>query len=1025
MKIAQISIQRPTVVVVTFAILIFFGIFSYRQLNQELFPSVSMQTIMVGTLYPGAGPAEVENSVTRKLEDALSSLEGIKDISSVSMESFSLITIRLRHGVDIDKVMTDAQRKINAIKAELPEDCKESSIDKYDISQLPIMNIGATSTMPDIQFYDFVKYTVKPAIERITGVARVELIGGSEREIQVNLNEDKLKAYGLSVVQVAQTLITSNLDFPAGKVKDDNRQILLRLDGKYQSISDIENVILHVLPGGGIVKTTDVAEVYDTRKETTTVNRVNGITSIGISVNRQTDANSVAISREIEHILATLQTEHTADNLTFELAQNESEFTIEATDSVLVDLLLAILFVAATMLLFLHSLRNSLIVIVAIPTSLVSTFIIMYLLGFTLNLASLLALSLVIGILVDDAIVVVENIHRHLEMGKSRMQAAYDGIREIGATIVSITLVLVVVFIPVSLTSTIVSDLFRSFCVTVAAATLLSLFVSFTIVPLMLSRIGKLEQRGENSLIGRLIYKFEHIISRMAAAVRTFLSWSFNHKLLVFSVTALLFIASLALIPLGFIGSEFARIGDRGEFYLDIELPRNATIEQTNLVALQAESIIRSHPLVTTVFTTVGAADDGQPQPYLAEILVRIVPHKQRKITTDDCSREIKLALQRQIVGAKITTALSGLTGGKDIAPLEIIITGNHPDVIAALADTILAGMNTVKGIIDAKLSLERGNPEISIHPDRDRMARLGVTYEMLGASLNLAFSGNRDAKFRGGDNEYDINIRLDEFDRRNIRSIENFSVTNIHGLPVRLSQFAAITETEGAARLERRNRTPSISVTSQISGRSLGDIGADVIANIDRMNLPSDVRIEYGGDLENQEEGFGSLGFAMLVSILLVYLIMVLLYNNYVYPFAVLFSIPLALIGALLAMALAMENLSIFTIMGMIMLVGLVAKNAILVVDFANQLQSGGMEIKEALLEATQKRFRPILMTAISTVVGMLPIALAQGAGADWKNGLAWVLIGGLLSSTILTLVIVPLVYYLLFRILRRLGWQ
>ncbi len=1025
MKIAKISIMRPTVVIVMSALLVFFGIFAFTRLNQELFPRIAMQTIMIGTQYPGAGPYEVESSVTKKIEDALSSLEGIQDIKSVSMESFSMSVVRLRYGVDIDLVMQDAQRKINAIKADLPTETKESSIEKYDFAELPILNIGAISGMPALEFYDFVKNTVKPSIESVKGVAGVELFGGNEREIQVTLNEDKLKSYGLSILQVTQTLVHSNLDFPTGKVKDCNRQILVRLEGKFRSTGDIENVVLKTMENGGVVKVKDVADVQDTQKEVTAINRTNGVNSIGISVRRQADANAVSISEEVEKILAGLEQKHASQNVTFKLAMNDSEFTTEAIGSVLADLAMAILFVAIIMLLFLQSTRNSLIVIITIPISLVATFIVMYAFGITLNLASLLALSLVIGLLVDDAIVVVENIHRHLEMGKKKVSAAYDGIKELGLTVISTSLVLVVVFIPVALTQNRVADLFRGFCITAAAAVVFSTIVSFTIVPLMSSRIGKLENIKNNTFLRKFINGFENAIQNTAYKTRSLLAWSFNHKLIVFSSTFALFIASAMLVPLGFIGSEFASIGDRGEFYLNIELPKNSTIEQTNTLTQKAESIINCNPLVASVFTTVGSQEDGLRQPYLSEILIKILPYDKRNVSTEDCAREIKLALQRQLPGAKITTAQSAITGGKDVNPIELYITGNNLDSVLIAAKAIKTQLSGIQGVIDLKLSYETGNPEISVKPDREKMAKLGVSFELLGASLNNAFSGNQDAKFRDKDSEYDINIRLDQFDRKNIRDVENFSLINAFGKVVHLNQFAEITESESPTKLERRNRIPSIRIISQIAGRPVGSIGEDIRQAVNAMPLPSSISVIYGGEMENQEEGFDMIGLAFLVSIILVYLIMVLLYNDYIYPFAILFSVPLALIGALIAMALAMENISIFTLLGMIMLIGLVTKNAILVVDFANQLRTKGMEVKGALLEATQKRFRPILMTVISTIAGMLPIALAQGAGADWKNGLAWVLIGGLTSSAILTLVIVPLVYYLLHRMMEKLGWN
>jgi hydrophobe/amphiphile efflux-1 (HAE1) family protein len=1011
--------------VVTFAILLFFGLFTYTNLNKELFPNITPPLITVSTLYPGGGPQEVESAVTKTIENALSSLEGIRDISCISMESFSLVTIEFHMGTDINKILEEAQRKINAIRQTLPSGVKEPSLARISVADLPVLNIGTTGNLPPSDFYDFVKNEIKPMIEQIPGVAAVQLTGGSEREIQVNLDEERMKAYGLSILQVTNTLINSNLDFPTGKVKDEQQQVMIRLSGKYTSTEDIENVVLKADVDGAMARVKDIAEVVDAQKETTTINRVDNQTSIGISIQRQPDANTVEVCRSVENILNSLKESNRDKGLDFIIALNESEFTVEAADSVVKDLLLAVLLVAVAMLFFLHSFRNSLIVLISIPTSLVATFIVMYLMGFTLNLMSLLGLSLVVGILVDDAIVVIENIHRHLEMGKNRAQAAYDGLREIGATVVSITLVLVVVFLPVSFTQSIVSEIFRQFCITVAAATLLSLFASFTLVPWLSSRIGKIEHVNPDRWWGKIINGFERGINRFAESVISLLQWSFRHKMITVVVMLALFVTSISLFSFGLIGEELMSIGDRGEFYIEMELPKNATVEQTNRAAYQAESIIRSSPAVASVFTTVGTSDLGQPQAYMADIFVKMVPYKRRNITAPDFSREVKSALQSSIAGAKIRTAVSGIAGGKDDIPIELYVTGNNLDTLIAVSGRIRDKLSGIAGVIDARSSVEGGNPEISIVPDRTKMAMLGISFEMLGGALSNAFSGNQDAKFKQDNNEWDINIRLANFDRKNIEDVKNFAVANVRGEMIRLQQFAAISESEGATRLDRRNRLSSVTVSSQVAGRPVGTVGNDIETMFAQMRLPEGVSIEYGGELAIQDEAFGTLGFALIVSILLVYLIMVVLYDNYVRPFVVLFSIPLALIGALFALALSMQTLSLFTMLGLIMLTGLVAKNAIIVVDFAAQLQADGMEIKNALIEATRKRFRPIVMTTLAIIVGMLPIALAQGPGAEWKNGMAWALIGGVTSSMFLTLIVVPLVYYGMERIMTRLGWR
>ncbi|MDR0756977.1 MAG: efflux RND transporter permease subunit [Tannerella sp.] len=1025
MNIVKLSVQRPSIVVVTFAVLLFFGIFSYRNLNKELFPDMSYPVMTVSTAYPGGGPQEVESAVTKPVENALASLEGIKQIASISMESYSAVMVEFHMGTDIDQTLQEAQRKVSVIRQTLPVGVKESAFTKMNISELPVLNIGATSDMPPDDFYDFLKNEVQPRIEQITGVANIQLVGGSEREIQVNLDEKRMKACGLSILEVSSAVINSNLDFPAGKVKDEQRQVMLRLSGKYVSTDDVANVALKVTADGSMIRLKDIADVTDSPKETSTVNRVDGRTSVGMLIQRQPDANTVEVCRRVENILDEMKAANRDRALDFVIALNESEFTVEAADSVVQDLLLAVLLVALAMLFFLHSIRNSLIVLVSIPSSLVATFIVMYLMGFTLNLMTLLGLSLVVGILVDDAIVVVENIHRHLETGKNRVEATFNGMKEIGATVVSITLVLVVVFLPVTFTQSVVSDLFRQFCITAAAATLFSLLASFMLVPCLSSRLSKLETLNPDRWWGKTVGGFERGMNSLAAGMASLLQWSFGHKLVVFGITIALFAASLSLFSFGLIGNELMSIGDRGEFFIEIELPKNATVEQTNRAAYRAESILRSSPLVTSVFTTVGTSDLGQPQANLADIFVKMVPYDRRTTTAPEFSREMKQALQNAIVGARIRTAVSSILGGKDAAPIEIYVIGNSLDSLIAVSGKILAGMSAIPGVIDARSSVEAGNPEILILPDRAKMALLGVSFDMLGAALSNAYSGNRDAKFKKGNNEWDINIRLASFDRRNMDDVKNFALQNVRGEMIRLQQFAEITESEGATRLDRHNRMSSVTLSCQITGRPVGTVGDEIKTMLSTFRLPAETSIEYGAELAVQDDAFGTLGFALLVSILLVYLIMVVLYDSYVRPFVVLFSIPLALIGALFALALSMQALSLFTMLGLIMLVGLVAKNAIIVVDFAGQLQQEGMEVKKALTEAVRKRFRPIIMTLLSTVAGMLPIALAQGPGAEWKNGLAWTLIGGLTSSMILTLTVVPLVYYLTDKAMMKFGFN
>ncbi|MEN7549794.1 efflux RND transporter permease subunit [Rapidithrix thailandica] len=1026
MKITKLSIQRSTIVVVIFSILIAGGIFSFTTLNYELLPKFTSSTITIATFYPGAAPEEVEMSITKEVEDAVSSMEGIKKVTSTSQESFSLVMIELVYGQDADMALQDAQRKVDAIVKDLPDDADPPSLSKVSIDDLPIIRIGAFASMSPTEFYELVDKRIKPVLGQVPGVARVRMLGGDEREINILINRDKLNAYNLSVMHVAQAVESSNLDFPTGKIKNEKGQQLIRLAGKFSSVSALENLVITSDADGSKIFLKDVAEVRDMQKETEVMSRVNMQNAIGLTIQKQSDANAVEVSELVRAKLKELEDIYKKESLAFNVAQDSSTYTMDSVDAVVHDLVIAIVLVSVIMLLFLHSIRNAIIVMISVPASLVATFIVMSMFNFSLNLMTLLGMSLVIGILVDDAIVVIENIYRHLEMGKNRVQAAYDGVREIGATVTSITLVIVVVFLPIAMTTGLVSDILRQFSIVVATSTMLSLFVAFTLIPLLSSRFSKLEHINKKSAFGWFIYKFEGLINGFSKAITGLLQWSFNHKFIVLGLSTALTVLSFALVPMGYIGSEFISGGDRGEFILKLELDKNATIEQTSFATKQVEQHLMNYPEIVSVFTTIGtesSAQEGQNTAYLSEVNVKLVAKEERSFGTEAFTRQLKKELEESIPGVEVTPANVSIVGTADKAPIEVILTAPNLETLWPVADSIMDALENISGTAEIETSIQEGNPEIQLIVNREKMAQLGLTMDIVGANLRTAFNGRDETKFRGKTEEYDINIQLDQFDRRNTSDIEELTFTNNRNELVKLKQFADIVESEAPSKLERFNRITSLSVQSQVIGRPTGSVGADIQEKISQMNLPDEVNVQYGGELEQQEESFGTLGVALLASLFLVYLIMVGLYDSYIHPLVVMFSVPLAIIGALFALALTKSSLNIFSILGMIMLIGLVAKNAILVVDFTNALVRRGMDVKKALVQATHARFRPILMTTLAMVFGMLPIALASGAGAEWKNGLAWVLIGGLISSMFLTLVVVPLIYYIFERIMEKLG--
>jgi HAE1 family hydrophobic/amphiphilic exporter-1 len=1034
MKITDISIKRPSLVIVVFTALTLLGLLSYFSLGYELLPKFSNNVVSISTIYPGASPNEVENTVTKKIEDAVSSMENIKKINSVSFESLSTVTITLTDKANIDISLNDAQRKVNAILSQLPEDVKTPSLSKFSLDDLPVITMSASANMDDISFYDLIDKRIAPVISRVSGIAQVNLVGGSEREIQVSLDADKLQGYGLSVPQVQQMILSSNLDFPTGSVKTLNQDVLIRLSGKYRSMEELRNLVLTTSKDGAQIRLGDVADVQDSQKETEKLARINRQASIAIQIIKQSDANAVEVSKGVHAIIDKLKLEYKANNLDIKIVNDSSIFTLESADAVIHDLILAVILVAFVMLFFLHSLRNALIVMVSIPVSLIATFIGISLFGFTLNLMSLLGLSLVVGILVDDAIVVLENIQRHMEMGKNKVRAASDATREIGFTVVSITFVIVVVFFPIAVSTGLVSNILRQFCIVVIIATLLSLVASFTIVPLIFSRFGKLEHIEGKNIFGRFILWFEKQLKKFTLWITSILNWSLSHKFLTLLIVFIMFLSSCGLLGAGFIGSEFFPKSDKGEFLVQIELPKDASLEQTNFLTQKAEAYLTKQPEIVQLITTVGQAtgDFGgtQATAYKSEINVKLVERDKREgVSSDVFATKMSRALAKELVGSKVKTVPISILGIAENAPISLVVMGSNLDSALKYAEGAQKLLKTIPGATEIKLSVEKGTPEINVQVDRDKMSAVGLTLSTVGSTMQTAFAGNTDGKYRKGEYEYDINIQYQSFNRKNIDDVRNLIFVNDKGEKVKLSQFADITEGSGPSQLERLNKSTSVSVQAQSIGRPTGTIVSDFKAklieyqNNGKLKAPIGVSYTWAGDEENQSEGFGTLGIALLASIILVYLIMVALYDSFIYPLVVMFSLPLAVIGALLALALTNNSIGIFTILGLIMLMGLVAKNAIILVDFTNHLKAEGKETKEALVLANHARLRPILMTTIAMVFGMLPIALASGAGAEWKNGLAWVIVGGLTSSLFLTLIVVPVVYLIFDRMLERLG--
>jgi len=1021
MNITEISINRPSLIIVLFSVFTLLGIIGYKNLSYELMPDFNQPVVVIKTVYPGAEPSEVETSVSRKIEDALSNLEGVDYLVTKSLPNASVIIANLNYGTDLDKTMQDAQRYIDNIRKDLPAEILSPVMSKVSPNDLPIMSISATSNLPATVFYQKMKDEYLPQIQQLKGVAEITMLGGEEREIQVKINQEKLKLYGIALSQVVESINRSGLDLPAGKVQTDKESNSVRLAGKFTTIADVQNVQIGMPLPNSPVFVKDVAEVTDGIKEITSISRFNGKNGIGLLLKKQGDANAVNVSKGVRSTFEKIEKQNAQNEIKFVIADDSTDNTIAAVDSVLFDLILAVVLVSLVMLLFLRSFRNAIIVLVAIPTSLITAFAVMWILNYTLNLMTLLAMSLIIGILVDDAVVVLENIQRHLDMGKEKRKASLDGRMEIGFSALSITLVDVVVFLPILFLQVFVADMLKQFSVVVITSTMTSLLVGFTLTPWLASRIGKGENLRPTNIFNRFLIGFENQLEHFIQWYGRQLTWVLSHKLIFTGIVVLLFAMTLGIMKQGIIGKELISTGDQGKFRFALEFDKSTSIQQNNIVSSDIEKYILTLPEVKTLFSNVGGPSTGigslgVGSAYKSEFTIQLKPKIElANLRTEDFMLQMRKDLQHDYPNIRFSMAALGLIPRS--APIEMTLSGSDLAQVMATGKMLKEIVQDIPGADNAQLSVEEGSPEYKVVPDKDKMQRLGLNTAYTGQNLRIAFTGNDDAKLTENGTEYPIRIWIADFDRRSYENVSHLNILNPMGFPVQVSQFAEVIKDQSPSLLERKDRQPAVTLTADALGRPSGTVAGDVVAYLEKNPLPQGMQLTWGSDIKRQNDSFGALGSVLAISFLLIYLIMVALYDSFVYPFVALFSIPVAAIGAFLALNLSLSNLSLFALLGLIMLMGLVTKNAILIVDFTNQLKAEGKHFKEALILAGKERMRPILMTTLAMTVGMLPIALAKGTASEWKNGLAWVIIGGLLSSLILTVFLVPMMYYLVDR--------
>lgn len=1021
MKISDLSIRRPIYVIVLFLVIGILGFLGFSSMKAELMPKFTPPSLNVQVIYPGASPTEVESSLTVKLEDVLSSMAGVESMRSYSFEGMSMVFVSFTYGTDIEKAVTDAQNKINSKKAELPAGILSPIVNEISVDARSIMTLAVSSNLDAVDFSDLVRRNLVPELQSIPGMAKVESVGEHPREIQVNMNMAVMRELGLTPVQVMGVLKGSNLDFPTGSLQDGVTNTAIRLSGKLESVEEIRGLVLMTMPNGTQIRLSDVADVVETASAVNTLARVDGEEAVLINIFKQENANAIDLSDAVQETVARLETKYAQDDLKIRIVSDTSEFTRESIKSVLIDLLLAILLVTIVILVFLHNWRNALIVMLVVPLSLIGAFIGMDLFHFTLNIMSLLGLSVVIGVLVDDAIVVIENVCRHMEMGKTPLQATKDAMQEIGFTVITVTIVLVIVFLPIALTNSLVSDILRQFCGVIIFAILFSLLSALTLVPLLTSRFGKLDVLDTDTAWGRVMAWFESIVARFGNWVAGVLRKALGHKRWVGIAVIAMTVLVCSLFPMGFVGFEFMPKVDQSEFTVLLEMPKDISIEKSSTQVAYAEAWLLDQPEITEVVSMIGLTssnnESNQGTPYLAELKCKMVPPSERSKSVHLYISGLRRELTNYLVDAKVQVYAASLHGSGNSADIEYVLSGPKADSVALFGEYALDVMRGIPGTLQQQLSTGSGRPEVEVVVDRDKMSALGLSLDNVGLTLQMAFQGNTQMKFVRDDYEYNINIKADNFYRSSIDDVAGITFINQQGSRVTLDQFAQVRIGTGPNRLERYNRNSSVTISANVVGVSAGEASGQFKEKVAEKAEQMGVSIETVGDMKSMMDSMSVFAIAMLLSIILMYLSLVVLYNNWIDPLVVMFSIPFSILGAILALALSATSLNIYAMLGLVMLIGLVAKNAILLVDFANERLKEGMAMDDALVEAVKLRTRPILMTALSTIIGMVPVAVASGSSAELRNGIGWVIIGGMALSTMLTLIVVPVVYKIFHR--------
>jgi HAE1 family hydrophobic/amphiphilic exporter-1 len=1024
MILSKMAVSRPVLTTVIVVAILVLGIFSYLRLVVDLYPEVDFPFVSVTTIYPGAGPEEVESQISKRIEDAVSTIAGIKRMDSINLDSVSQVLIEFNLGVDQDQAGIDVKEKVEQILGELPDNAEPPQVVKFDLSAMPILNLALTGPQSLRDLYEVADKQVRDAISQAQGVATVNIIGGRQREIRVALDPAQLKAFGLDASQVVAAISRENISVPAGRVTEPGQEFSLRVLGEFTNLDELKRLPVP-LPDGGKVRVSDLGRVIDSTEEARDLAIMDGQRSVGLYVQKRTDANTVATASAVRRELDALA-QALPSGMKIDVVRDNSVFIKTAVRDVLVNIMIGILLTTALLYLFLHSLRTTIIAAIAMPTSLIATFLLMDFGGFSINIVTLLALGISIGVLVTNAIVVLENISRHLNvLGEDPITAARKGTDEVAIAVAATAMTNVVVFTPIAFMGGIIGQFFYEFGLTVVAATLFSLFVSFTLTPMMASKLLKPESEKKKRLSahGRILHALEMPLLGLARiwergyllvenGYRGSLGWSMRHRIRTALIVFLIFVGGIYLFS--FVGGEFFPESDNGYVQVIVKLPAGTTLDQTHGILEEVEVIIRREaPEVESVLMTVGGQNKGVED---GDMVIRLADLDARDRSIVEIMNDIREALA-VIPAADIGVQRFSEWGESKQIIVEIL--GPDLERITEIATEIRDATAEIPGIADLEISAKPGKPEIVFYPDRDELSRRFLPVAVAGMELRSLYEGEVASVYRESGEEYDIRVRLDDRYRQRQQGLRKVMFATVDGL-VPISAVGRLDRKRGLSEITRKNRQRMVSVSANISSGTLVEKVNAIQEKVAEMDLPPGYRVEYAGEIEMLNESFAEVYKALFLAIILTYLVLAAILESFVHPFTIMATLPLGLVGVSAALVLTGTTINMMSMMAIVMLVGIVVNNAILILDLTSQVRREGKDARTAVLEAAPRRFRPIVMTTLAIVAGIMPQALG-GAGATMTVAMAVVTIGGVVAAGTLSLFIIPVVYTWFDRLSRK----